>query len=94
MNSYDYNDILTHHHPTIADSGATDTLIRLSDVNKLLQDANITHETQHSLRVSLPNRQQILSIGTGYLQLCVNMRPICAHIFRDEDLDCKRFLLA
>ena len=67
--------------PTLADSGATDTLIRASDIppTKIIN-------TSTPLTVTLPNGQHIHSIGNVQFPLSDKRTLVDAHVFHDGDL--------
>jgi hypothetical protein len=68
--------------PPIGDSGATDTLVRMADIDLL---KNISYGS--SFTAELPNGDIIASVGLGELPLDKNLCSLPAHIFNDKDLN-------
>ena len=66
---------------TLADTGATDTLIRLSDVPN-----DLKLEEPKNLIVELPNHATIQPIASASFSISPTGPHIDAHIFRDGDL--------
>ena len=67
--------------PTLADTGATDTLLRASDI-----PADLPLLPSKDLVVSLPNGAVIQSIASTNFRLAASGPIIDGHIFRDTDL--------
>ena len=66
---------------TLADTGATDTILRLSDIPK-----NLPILASKGMHVALPNGSTIQSIASTQFALSPAGPRIDAHIFRDTDL--------
>ena len=66
---------------TLADTGATDTILRLSDIPK-----NLPILASKGMHVALPNGSTIKSIASTQFALSPAGPRIDAHIFRDTDL--------
>ena len=64
----------------IVDSGATDSILRVSDLPNSIDVVT----TQHPLTVEMPNSASISSIGKSAITIAG--QPIKAHIFNEKDL--------
>ena len=65
----------------IADSGASDILLRESDATRIKQDTSIPN-----IHVVLPNGQTLQSIAAGNIRLPNMPNPFRVYIFRNSDL--------